>query len=109
MIDFNMIINDYMNVNNIEELIEEINPHMKGNIIANKNNILFNIIETHNIPSIGTVLYGFLKDGYIEKGCVINNMVVSSIHYDMKDIDNVMAPAIISIRVNPLCKSKQKN
>ena len=99
MIDFNMIINENININTIEELIEAINPYMKGNIIANKSNIQFNIIETHNIPSIGTVLYGFLKDGYIEKGGIINNIVILSIHYDMKDIDNVMAPAIISIRV----------
>ena len=94
-----MIINENININTIEELIEAINPYMKGNIIANKSNIIFNVIETHNIPSIGTVLYGFLKDGYIEKGGIINNIVILSIHYDMKDIDNVMAPAIISIRV----------
>ena len=100
LIDFNIIIdiNDY---DNIEGLIESISPYMKGNIIPNKKNTIFNIIETHNVPSVGIILYGFLKDGYIEKGSIINNeWKVRSIHYNMKDCKNIIAPAIISICVN---------
>jgi hypothetical protein len=101
LIDFNIIIdtNDY---NNIEGLIDSISPNMKGNIIPCKKNIIFNVIEKHYIPSIGTILYGFLKDGYIEKGSIINNeWKVRSIHYNMKDCKNIIAPRIISISVQP--------
>jgi hypothetical protein len=100
LIDFNIIINinDY---NNIEDLIDSISPYMRGNIIPNKKNIIFNIIEKHYIPSIGIILYGFLKDGYIEKGSIINNeWKVHSIHYNMKDCKDIIAPAIISVCVN---------
>ena len=84
----------------IYESIDSISTYMKGNIIPNKKNIIFNIIERHNVPSIGIILYGFLKDGYIEKGSIINNeWNVSSIHYNMKDCKNIIAPAIISICV----------
>ncbi len=84
----------------ITELIENILPYMKGNIIPNKKNIIFNIIEQHYVPSIGIILYGFLKDGYIEQGSIINNeWKVRSIHYNMKDCRDIIAPAIVSICV----------
>jgi GTPase len=87
----------------IYDSIDYISTYMKGNIIPNKKNIIFNIIERHNVPSIGIILYGFLKDGYIEKGSIINNeWKVYSIHYNMKDCKNIIAPAIISIRVESI-------
>lgn len=99
LIDFNIILPE-MVITNIYECIESISTYMKGNIIPNKKNIVFNIIEKHYVPSIGIILYGFLKDGYIEKGSIINNeWKVCSIHYNMKDCKNIIAPAIISICV----------
>jgi hypothetical protein len=103
MIDFNIILDkhkyDICNYN-IDSLLDIVSSHMKGNIIPNKKNIIFNIIEKHYVPSIGIILYGFLKDGYIEKGCIINNeWKVCSIHYNMKDCKNIIAPAIISVSV----------
>ena len=99
LIDFNLILPE-MVLTNIYDSIDYISTYMKGNIIPNKKNIIFNIIERHNVPSIGIILYGFLKDGYIEKGSIINNeWKVYSIHYNMKDCKNIIAPAIISICV----------
>ena len=99
LIDFNIILPEIV-LTNMEECIESISTYMKGNIIPNKKNIIFNVIEKHYVPSIGIILYGFLKDGYIEKGSIINNeWKVYSIHYNMKDCKNIIAPAIISVSV----------
>lgn len=99
LIDFNIILttNKY---DTIEHLMENMLPHMRGNIIPNKKNIVFNIIEKHIIPSMGIILYGFLKDGYIEKNSIINNeWIIYSIHYNMVDCKNIVAPATVSLCV----------
>jgi selenocysteine-specific translation elongation factor len=74
-------------------------------------NIWNTTIKKINIPSIGTILFGFLKQGYIKVGNELilhkvaenNNLEkkynILSIHNNMIDCTNVRGPATISIRV----------
>ncbi len=105
LIDFNLIITEPINnnINNIDELMNYVNDNMTGNIINNinhNNNLEFNIIKKTNIPFVGEILFGFLKNGSIEVGMKINNHVILSIHNNMIDCNKIYAPATISIRLN---------
>ena len=107
IIDFNLIINQ-PNINiNINNLMKFVENNMNGNNInINNNNVIFNIIKHNHIPSIGHIVFGYLKQGTINNGIVLYNknmeIQVLSIHNNYIDCTEASAPATISLRVSLL-------
>ncbi len=114
LVDFNFIINEQLNINyihNITSLINYIDNNMSGNIEYDDDSIIFNTIKKINIPSIGTILFGFLKQGSIKVGNDLilreapenNNLQkkynILSIHNNMIDCNEAKGPATLSIKV----------
>jgi GTPase len=111
LMDFNLIINDKLNINNITLLINYIDNNMRGNKEYNDDFIIFNTIKKINIPSVGIILFGFLKQGSIKVGHDLilrearenNNLEkkynILSIHNNMIDCNEARGPATISIKV----------
>ena len=78
--------------------------NMNGNNInINNNNVIFNIIKHNHIPSIGHIVFGYLKQGTINNGIVLYNknmeIQVLSIHNNYIDCTEATAPATISLRI----------
>ena len=102
IIDFNLIINNEFNC--FSDLLDYVEKNIMGN---NNNNdeVIFNIIKTNHIQSVGYIIFGFLKSGKIKKGTLlISNKYnltaqIISIHNNQIDCDNIIAPATISINV----------
>jgi len=76
---------------------------MTSNRESIDNSIIFNVINKIYIPSVGTILFGFLKQGIIKVGNEINvneeKYNILSIHNNMIDCNEAYGPATISIRV----------
>ncbi len=102
IIDFNLIINN--NFNTLFELINYIEKNMTGNNNS-MDEVIFNIIKTNHIESVGYIVSGFLKSGKIKKGMIlISNKYnlscqIISIHNNQIDCNDAIAPATISINV----------
>jgi GTPase len=105
LVDFNLIIKEHLDFNNISSLLEYIENNMSSNKEYIDNSIVFNVINKINIPSVGTILFGFLKQGIIKVGneLIIQNSQtkynILSIHNNMIDCNEAYGPATISIRV----------
>jgi GTPase len=101
LVDFNLIINEHFS--NIESLLEYTENNMTSNKESIDNYIIFNIINNIYIPSIGTILFGFLKQGIIKVGddIILNEKKynILSIHNNMIDCNKAQGPSTISIRV----------
>ncbi len=105
IIDFNLIINK--NFHNLDNLMNYVEQHISGNNISETNNnydIVFNIIKTNYIQSIGYILFGFLKHGTIINGMELlyknQKVKILSIHNNYIDCNESTAPATISLRIN---------
>ncbi len=102
IIDFNLIINN--NFDNFDNLIKYVENNMSGNNITNDSiDVIFNIIKHNYIPSIGHIIFGYLKQGTINNGMILYNknseIQVLSIHNNYIDCTEASAPATISLRV----------
>ena len=109
IIDFNLILNQsskkQVTFDNLDNLMKYIEYNMSGNNInINNDNVIFNIIKHNYIPSIGNILFGFLKQGKIINGMnlIYKNQTVQvlSIHNNYIDCTEVISPSTISIRIN---------
>jgi GTPase len=102
-VDFNLIINEHLSCNNIISLLEYIENNMTSNKEYTDNSIVFNIINKMYVPSIGIIIFGFLKKGHIKVGDDViikeNKYNILSIHNNMIDCNDANGPATISIRV----------
>ena len=97
IIDFNLIIEN--NFDNLSDLLNYIDKNMIGNN-NNGDNVIFNIIKKYYIPSVGYIISGFLKQGKIKKGMILNsNIQIISIHNNYIDCSEVIAPATISLKI----------
>ena len=107
LVDFNLIINEKTTFGcNIESLLKYVEHNMTSNKECFDNSIIFNVINKIYIPSIGTILFGFLKQGTIKVGNELllydeNNTKynILSIHNNMIDCNEAHGPSTISIRV----------
>ncbi len=102
-IDFNLILNNKMDCD-LDKLIEYVNNNMIGNNEYN-DKVQFNIIKYHYNSSIGHIVYGFLKSGTIRSGMMLNNNInnninIISIHNNMIDCFEAIAPATVSLRIS---------
>jgi GTPase len=104
IIDFNLIINNN-NFNCLSELLNYIEKNMTGNNTINSDDVIFNIIKTNYIQSVGYIVSGFLKQGKITKGMTLEsnkyNLTVQiiSIHNNYIDCSEVIAPSTVSIKI----------
>ncbi len=102
IIDFNLTVNK--NFDTLSNLLIYIEKNMSGNN-NNTDDVIFNIIKTNYIQSVGYIVSGFLKSGKIKKGMIlISNKYnlscqIISIHNNQVDCNDVIAPATISINV----------
>ena len=116
IIDFNFIIENHNivamqqidskgHIDNLSELLNYVDKNMIGNNIINSDDVIFNIIKTNYIPSIGYIISGFLKQGKINKGMILNSnkynlsVQIISIHNNYIDCSEVIAPSTISIKI----------
>ncbi len=106
LVDFNLIINDNIQFDDISLLWEYIENNISNKDYIEYNSIIkpkINIINKMNIPSIGTILFCFLKQGTIKVGIniIVNNIKynILSIHNNMIDCYEAIGPATISIKV----------
>ncbi len=106
--DINNIIDFNLTVNNNFDTLSELLSHVETNMVGNNNNdgdIIFNIIKTNYIQSVGYIISGFLKQGKLSKGIMLisnkYNLIcqIISIHNNQIDCNDVIAPATISINV----------
>ena len=104
-IDFNLIINNNDNFNNLFELLSFVEKNMVGNNNTDSDEVIFNIIKFNNIQSVGYIISGFLKSGKLKKGLMlISNKYnltcqIISIHNNYIDCNDAISPATISIKV----------
>ncbi len=107
LVDFNLIINENTTFgHNIESLLQYIEHNMTGNKDYFDDSIIFNVINKIHIPSIGTILFGFLKQGTVKVGNELllhdkkqTKYNILSIHNNMVDCNEAHGPSTISIRV----------
>ncbi len=105
LIDFNLIINNNINnINNIDYLMNYVEYNMSGNNVNdNDNDVIFNIIKSTYIQSIGYILFGYLKQGKITNGMELEyknqKVQILSIHNNYIDCTEATAPATISLRI----------
>jgi len=101
IIDFNLIINRHFN--DLDNLMKHVENNINGNNNEPNNDVIFNIIKHNYIPSIGHIVFGFLKQGTINNGIILYNknieIQVLSIHNNYIDCTEASAPATISLRV----------
>ncbi len=109
IIDFNLTLNKHFST--LSEMINYVEKNMVGNIIADNNEIIFNIIKTNYIQSVGYIISGFLKQGKLNKGMMLiskkYNLTcqIISIHNNQIDCNYISGPATISINVLIVDKS----
>jgi GTPase len=100
LIDFNLIININININYLMNYVEN---NMNGNNINDNDDVIFNIIKSNHIQSIGYILFGYLKQGKIKNGMEIEyknqKVQILSIHNNYIDCTEATAPATISLRI----------
>jgi len=107
IIDFNLIVNKHFNNIDINNLMKYVENNMTGNNNDMNNNIIFNIIKHNYIPSIGHIIFGFLKKGTINNGITLYNknynknieIQVLSIHNNYIDCTEASSPATISLKI----------
>jgi GTPase len=101
IIDFNLIINNKFS--NLDNLMNYVEKNMSGNNINDTNDVLFNIIKSNYIQSIGYILFGYLKKGKITNGMELEyknqKIQILSIHNNYIDCTEAIAPATISLRI----------
>jgi GTPase len=100
---------DNYEINNLDNLMNLVEHNLLGNDdLIQDNNIHFNIIKYHYNNSIGHIVSGFLKKGIIKSGMDlylkndknIYNINIISIHNNMKDCNEIIAPSTISLRIS---------
>lgn len=102
IIDFNLSINN--DFNSFSNLMDYVEKNITGNNICS-DEIIFNIIKTNYIESVGYIISGFLKSGKIRKGTLLMSnkynltCQIISIHNNQIDCNSMIAPATISINI----------
>jgi GTPase len=101
IIYFNLIINKKFV--DLESLMNYVEYNMSGNNVNDTDDVIFNIIKSNYIQSIGYILFGYLKQGKITNGMELeyknNKIQILSIHNNYIDCTEASAPATISLRV----------